>query len=199
MAGDKEAEVFDQPLLERFQNLSGLLSSEITHIQVTSDEPGSPPADRPLKIEAGRLATIDGLICSTPSPQRVRLAGKLDMIQHSDRHFSLQLESGQKVKGVAETVGQNELATHWGEDVVVHGTASFRPSGTVLLVAADEIEEADASASVWSRMPKPVLHRLDESTLHQKQGPRSGLNAIYGQWPGNETDEEIADALAGIS
>ncbi len=35
--------------------------------------------------------------------------------------------------------------------------------------------------------------------LHKRQGPRSGVAAIIGRWPGDETDEEIDKALAAIS
>jgi hypothetical protein len=31
------------------------------------------------------------------------------------------------------------------------------------------------------------------------QGPRSGINAIFGRWPGDESDEEIMEALERLS
>ena len=40
--------------------------------------------------------------------------------------------------------------------------------------------------------------RLAQSALHQPQTPETGLGAIIGKWPGDETDEEIAEALQGL-
>ena len=38
-----------------------------------------------------------------------------------------------------------------------------------------------------------------QSDFRQPQGPNSGLNAILGQWPGDETDDEIAAELERLS
>jgi hypothetical protein len=35
--------------------------------------------------------------------------------------------------------------------------------------------------------------------LVERQGPRTGVNAIFGHWPGEESDEEIASGFEGIS
>ena len=199
LEGDEESESFDQALLERFKELAHIVDDEIDTIEITTDEPGSSIEGASLRIGPERFATIDRLIQKTPPSQRTRLAGKLNMIRHHDRMFALQLESGETVKGVAESLAVDDLSAHWGEDVIVHGRASFRPSGAVLRVEADAIEEAKGSTALWSCMPKPVFHNLPEGDLREKQGPRSGLNAIYGKWPGGETDEEIAEALAEIS
>jgi hypothetical protein len=44
-----------------------------------------------------------------------------------------------------------------------------------------------------------ILKKFDRSILHQPQGPDSGLNAVMGKWPGDETDEEILALLEEMS
>ena len=44
-----------------------------------------------------------------------------------------------------------------------------------------------------------ILKKFDRSVLHQPQGPDSGLNAVMGKWPGDETDEEILALLEKLS
>jgi hypothetical protein len=44
-----------------------------------------------------------------------------------------------------------------------------------------------------------VLKKFDRSLLHQPQGPNSGLNAVMGKWPGDETEEEILALLEELS
>ena len=95
-----------------------------------------------------------------------------------------------------------------GDEVSVHehrktgfcaGTAFFRPSGSLLRIEADSIEPAGLESAVWSRVPAPLFRGADGSSLRQPQGIRSGLNAIIGRWPGDETEEELAAALRELS
>lgn len=54
-------------------------------------------------------------------------------------------------------------------------------------------EEKDRGAE------KILVRKLDPRTLHQPQGPDSGINAIIGRWPGDESDEEIIALLDELS
>jgi hypothetical protein len=40
---------------------------------------------------------------------------------------------------------------------------------------------------------------MDLKALHVPQGPDSGINAIIGKWPGDESDEEIFALLEELS
>ncbi|HEY2292673.1 MAG TPA: hypothetical protein VGM86_18385 [Thermoanaerobaculia bacterium] len=62
-------------------------------------------------------------------------------------------------------------------------------------------DPADPEMNVEER-PTPrsgILKKFDRSVLHQPQGPDSGLNAVMGKWPGDETDEEILALLEEMS
>jgi len=138
-----------------------------------------------------------------PPDQHVRLAGKLDVLRHSDRMFTLILESGAHVRGVV-TGGDNVDLSPWGElwgrDVVVTGVAKFRPSGSALQIEAERIERADVrDLSLWSAEPRPIFDVLDERVLRQPQGPRSGVDVIFGQLADVESDGDIIEALDRLS
>jgi hypothetical protein len=45
----------------------------------------------------------------------------------------------------------------------------------------------------------PLVRKLDLKALHQPQGPDSGLNAVMGKWPGDESEEEILALLEEMS
>lgn len=46
----------------------------------------------------------------------------------------------------------------------------------------------------------PVLvGKLDLEALRVPQGPDSGINAIIGKWPGDESDEQILALLEELS
>jgi hypothetical protein len=44
-----------------------------------------------------------------------------------------------------------------------------------------------------------ILGKFDYSVLHQPQEPDSGMNALFGKWPGDESDEEILALLEEMS
>jgi hypothetical protein len=48
-------------------------------------------------------------------------------------------------------------------------------------------------------LKRPIVGKLDLDALHQPQGPDSGINAIIGKWPGDESDEEILALLEELS
>jgi hypothetical protein len=133
-----------------------------------------------------------------PREQRVRVAGRLDTIRCSDRLFTLKLESGVTLRGIAEGVPPETLAGLFGKRVTVSAMATFRPSGRVLKLQADRIEPGGDDFSLWSVEPRP-LWGAAEPSVRQPQGPHSGINAIIGRWPGNESEAEISAALEVLS
>ncbi len=148
-------------------------------------------ADSALRLrEAGLRVT----------PQRVMIAGKLDAIRDHDHMFTLILPDGKTIKGFAEEIKAEALASFFGKDAVVSGLAHFRPSGSMLRVEADRIETPkEHDLEIFGAEPKTLGAPLDACSYDQPQGPRSGINAIIGEWPGDETDEELTEFLESLS
>lgn len=194
-AGRSDSDLFDQPLLSTFRRFDRILSSGFSFIELTNGDGRHPP----VVIDADSIAAVDRLIHSTPAPQRARVSGTLDTIRHSDRMFTLLLEGGKAAKGIAEGLAAKQLAELFGQSVVVSGTAVFRASGGLLRIEAEAIEPAGSDAAVWARVPAPLFRIMDAASLREPQGPRSGVNAVIGHWPGDESDEEIATALRELS
>lgn len=110
------------------------------------------------------------------------------------------LEDGTHLKGSATGLGSGHLAQFFGQPVVVEGSAEFQPSGRVQRIEAEMVELATLQdLSLWGRAPRPSFRQLSEPVLSQAQGPRSGINAIVGKWPGTESYEEFLQTVAEIS
>jgi hypothetical protein len=195
VGGRSDSDLFDQPLLSVFRRFDRILTAGFSSIELTN---GRTLADR-VVVDCDSVAAVDRMIRTTPEPQRARVAGTLDTIRHSDRMFTLLLDDGKAVKGIADGFAAEQLADLFGQSVTVAGTAIFRPSGALLRIEADSIERAGPEAAVWSRVPAPLFGGVDVPSLRQPQGLRSGVNAIIGRWPGEETEEEIAMALRELS
>jgi len=187
--------LFDQPLLSTFRRFERVLASGFVSIELTNGRKNAPR----VIVNRDSVATVERLIRTTPQPQRTRLSGTLDTIRHSDRMFTLLMDDGKAAKGIAEGVAAEQLAGLFGQRVVVAGTAVFRPSGALLRIEADAIDAAGADAAIWSRIPTPLFRDLEAATLRLPQGPRSGVNALIGRWPGEESEEEVAAALRELS
>jgi hypothetical protein len=131
----------------------------------------------------------------------VIVAGTLDAIRHSDRLFTLVMPAGEKIRGVlvGDEADVETLRRLFGRKVLVHGLACFRASSRVLRLEAERLEPATGDVSLWETMPLPTSARLDARNLHKPQGPRTGVNAVFGKWPGDETDEEIERLLQELS
>jgi hypothetical protein len=46
---------------------------------------------------------------------------------------------------------------------------------------------------------RSLVGTIDLKALHVPQGPKSGINAIIGKWPGNESEEEVLAMLEELS
>ncbi|WNG26538.1 hypothetical protein F0U62_22860 [Cystobacter fuscus] len=192
LAGATDSDTFDEGLVETFSAFARLFEQGVEAIEIVNG--------RIIPIDSEGIERVIRLRRQIPAPQAVRIAGTLDTIRHSDRVFTLVLESGAVLKGVAERLEATRMASLFGKQVVVSGMAVFRPSGSISRIDVEQMQEASAQElSLWSRLPRPLRVLLDTRSLRVAQDERSGFNAIYGQWPGDESEEELVAALEGLS
>jgi hypothetical protein len=192
--GQLESDAYDDGLIRTFEEFSRVLRHGVEALEVGDGQT--------VRIDAASVEGFGRLRRAIPPDQRVRLAGRLDTLRHSDRMFTLILETGTQVRGVVtgEGVDLATLGTLWGQEAVVTGVAKFRPSGSMLRVEAERIERAEArDLELWGAAPRPIFGLLDERELRQPQGPRSGVNAVFGRLAGLDTDEDIIEALDRLS
>lgn len=185
----EDSERYDSGLLHRVGLLSGAaLKRGINSIVLLGDRLS---AASPPRINSALAQSAKHLYRETPAPKRVRIAGKLDMIRDSDRVFNLILDAGERLRAVWTGGDTAELADYFKKSIVISGTAVFRPSGTLLRVDAEAIAMAGAKDSFFSTMPKPAIRK--PAVLRDRK--KSGLAEVFGKWPGNESEEELLQAL----
>lgn len=185
-----ESDRLDDGLVGTFEQLGRVLRHDVATIELEHV--------RPLRIERETIETFRRLRRAFPPDQRVVVAGKLDLLRHRDRVFTIILETGAMLRGVlaSEDIDLSKLGSLWGQSAIVSGVAKFRPSGSVLRIDAEQVKAAGpGEMAVWSQPPHPLLGSLDVRALHHPQGPRSGVAAIFGQWPGDESEDEFRRAL----
>lgn len=135
-----------------------------------------------------------------PAPRQVKVAGKLNAITVSDCTFVIIAEQHSLIKGIAKSIDQKTLSSLLNKDVLVSGIAHFTSTGEVLTLEAEQITIAKThDLKIWGKVPTPLFRSFKLSDFKVPQGPDSGMSAIYGTWPGDETDEEILKALEELS
>lgn len=154
------------------------------------------PGDAPPMLDAGVAECAIDLYRETPVPRRARVAGKLDMIRDSDCVFVMLLDDGTRIRGLwADTNTMVSLGALFGKFILAEGQAVFRPSGSLLRLEADAMELAREGDRFFSKAPTATSGQALSDRVRQRQGPNTGAAAIYGKWPGDESEEELLAAL----
>lgn len=196
LSGDQRAELYDAGLLETVGRLGSVFGQGIATVTFVTES----RSRGAVRLTPDALPHFRNLEATIPPPRQVKAAGYLDGIRHSDHTFSLRLRGeARALRGVAKEDHRRDLQEMWGKAALVSGLAYFTASGGIQRIEAKRIKAAsDRDLQVWS-MPEPVALVGSVARFRVEQGPRSGLGAILGRWPGDESDEEIAEALERMS
>jgi len=117
------------------------------------------------------------------------------MIRDSTNSFAIKLKDGQEVRGVLMDGEIAKVTALFRQEVLVLGKAIYRPSGKLLRIDADDVIVAGERDQFFSSVPKPRRSRYDLREVLREQHHKKGISAIFGKWPGDETDEQIAEAM----
>lgn len=192
-----DSDTFDPQLLHQVAKFRRFFKSgPFSAFRISGSEPN---ATREIEVTLKTTKNSLKLYGNTPTPQRTRLVGNLDGLEASTQRFLLLLDSGERVSGVYPEELSDRLRELWQKRVLVLGTSVFRASGNLLRVEAESIEDGANAASLFSTPPVASSSRLDANRLRKPQGTRSGMAAIMGRWPGDETEQEIEEALEQLS
>jgi hypothetical protein len=192
----RDSERFDSRILERLASFrKPVFGHGVDEIVLGGDRL---PLDKPPRIDR-RISDLAAMLHKeTPAPVRARVAGKLEMVRATDKLFSLVLQDGQRVRGIWLGEAVDPLHELLGGEVVANGTVIFRPSGSVLRLDAETLDPAKASDSFFSKLPRPDDRTVPHSELLRPQTATSGMTAVFGKWPGDESEEETLQTLAEI-
>ncbi len=191
----QDSERFDSAVLARLIGLNKMSSRGIDSLRLAGHKLDEL---RQTDIDAAVIESARALYSDTPVSNRVRVTGHLDMIRVSNRLFELVLPDHRHVRAVWTARDFVHLKDFLSKEVVIEGAAVYRPSGTLLRVDADAIRLSTERDAFFSTVPTPPTARLDWKSLRQVQTGQSGINAIWGTWDGDESDEDLLAALEEI-
>jgi hypothetical protein len=195
-AQNADSERFDRQLLDEIFGLRHVLNGTFREMAVAGVRHSGPQA---VVVTPSVVQIARSLYTNTPVPQQVRIAGKLDMLRASTQSFGVILDDGQEIRGVLTEGDVEQISPFLNRRVLVLGKAIYRPSGRLLRVDAEEVVEASGEERFFSTIPKPVWKMFDLRDTVREQQHKLGIAAVIGKWPGDETDEQIEEALKELS
>jgi len=195
-AQNADSERFDRPLLDRIAGFRKVLNGTFDELAIVGQQTAPQPT---AELTPAILECARSLYTNMPVPQRVRVVGKLDMIRASTQSFGVMLDDGQEVRGVLTTGDIRSISPLLNQRILVLGKAIYRASGKVLRIDAEEVSATHESGPFFSAIPKPIRKRFDFKEAASAPRHASGIAAIFGMWPGDETDDQIAQALKELS
>lgn len=185
---------FDPGLLRRIATYRRLLNRGIERIQMPDT---APPRRGHVDAEVVRAASE--LFAVTPAPRRSRVAGRLDVMGASQGVLKLDIRPGEMVTALWEGNEPIEnLRGLFNRDVVVEGTAVFRPSGSLLRIDADAIAPASAADDFFRQVPVATTVRDYQQLARLKPSEKSAYAHLLGFFPAEEPDEDFEAALAAL-
>jgi hypothetical protein len=194
--GRRDSDRFDTRVLRHLESLrEPVFHHGVDEVSLLG---GRLPDGSPPTLNANLSEIAVSLYRQTPAPVRARIAGRLDMIRSSDRVFALVLSNGQRVRGIWLGQDVETLRLHFGSEVVINGTVSYRPSGSVLRIDAQALDAASEADRLFSKLPPPAGPAMHPSDLYVPQTACAGMSAVFGKWPGDESDEDALRTLAEV-
>lgn len=125
--------------------------------------------------------------------------GTLDMIHYSTCAFAMKLKDGKEIHGVLDRPEMVDILTAYlNKKVLIVGKAIYRPSGAVLRIDAQHIEEDSRESDLFSRVPPPISQRPAVPGSRPIDHARNGISSFLGIWPGDETDQELLASLQDL-
>jgi hypothetical protein len=184
-----ESDYYDAGVLEGLLHLKQFFESEVKALEVEAE-------DRPHEnfiLDTQQLEKVDRIRQATPDPQAFILSGDLNAIEHSHRRFQLVLSNGHTIPGrLDETFLPVEgMREFWGRKVTVKGIVRFKPSRKIQLLEAHSIKRMEPGEELFEGMPsaQSEMEFVREAIKSSDKG--DWLNQIRGQWPGDESFEEL--------
>lgn len=189
--GSRDSERLDGGILTLLASTRNLFDRGPTRLKLARQ--GAAP--RVIEFEATAVRNFQTLADLTPAPRVERVVGVLDTLTYSTRTLVLKLEDGTDLRGGLGTALSLDTARSLlGHKAVVEGSMTFKASGRPLRIEADYMALASERDEVWARMP-----RGETGTAPHLLAPGGDLTSFFGQWPGDETDEEAFAALDELS
>ncbi|GGD54192.1 hypothetical protein GCM10011514_17970 [Emticicia aquatilis] len=187
---DKDYEWVDKPLLKKLSDFKSLFLTDSETIQFSNR--GSIPE---LILKKNDFDKINSIQESIPEAQFAVISGKLDTLKYSASRILVETNEG-FVNGIlSEDISTEEISKYWGKDITLTGTAHYKPNARLSFIEVERVFPMEESNLFFNKIPK--TENIEQQIKRQLSEKKhfNYLSEIVGQWPGEESFEEILTQL----
>ncbi len=186
-----EVAYLDKPLLKKLKAFEKIFISPSETI--TFSNKGSISDFQLHKKDFKKIKVLEE---SMPEPQEIIINGIVDELKYSKLRVSIATKEG-SVHGVLndENFEPESISKYWGKEVTIAGSAYYHPNGKMSFIYIERIFEPAQADKYFSKLSKKET--VEQQILRQQKQLKNQNNLadIVGQWPGDESIEEILNTL----
>ena len=186
----EDASQLDKALLKKLKHFEKVFVSDDE--SVTMANSGSIPT---LNLKKTDFKKIQILEDSIPEPHEIIINGVVDELKFSKSRVVITTSDG-IVNGIlSEDLEPHEISKYWGKELTISGNAHYLPSGKMSFVYIERLFEPTQADRYFSKPSKKetVEQQIQRQQKHLKA--HNLLGEIIGQWPGDESIDEILNTL----
>ena len=187
---DEETNQLDKPLLKRLKDFKKVFLSDDERVFISNQ--GSIPE---LELKRSDFKKIGNLEQSIPEPQEIIINGVVEELKFSKLRVGIKTKDGLVNAVLSEELEPVDISKYWGKELTIAGRLHFQPSGNPSFIYIERIFSPDISDKYFSKSPKKanVEQQIQNKLKHQKH--TNFLDEIIGQWPDDESIEDILKDL----
>jgi hypothetical protein len=186
----EEYDFLDKPLLKKLKSFQRAFSSSKELITISNR--GSIPE---IELRKDDFKKINILEERFPEPKDIIINGIVDELKYSKSRVAINTKEGIVNAVFSDDFDTDEIARYWGKNLTIRGRSHYQPSGKLSFVFIEQIFEPTQNDTYFSKRPSKETVEQQIIKQHKNFKHKNHLSEIIGEWPGNETIEEILNDL----
>jgi hypothetical protein len=187
---NEDSTFLDKPLLKKLKDFKKVFVSNDELLTISNQ--GSIPEITLRKSDFRKIGILED---SFPEPQETVINGVVEELKYSKLRVGIATKQGLVNAVLSEELEPMDISKYWGKELTIAGRMHFLPSGKPSFIYIERIFNPDESDDYFSN---PVNKLNIEQQIQKKiksQKHTNLLGVIVGQWPGDESIEDILKDL----
>lgn len=187
---NEDSTFLDKPLLKRLKDFKKVFISKDELLTISNQ--GTIPEITLKRSDFKRIGILEE---SIPEPQEIVINGVVEELKYSKLRVGIATKEGLVHAILSEELEPVDISKYWGKELTISGRMHFLPSGRPSFIY---IERIFAPGEFDDYFSKPINKLTIEQQIQKKlkqQRHTNFLSEFVGQWPGEESIDEILKDL----
>lgn len=181
----------DEPILIELVKFKHFFKNKNERIMLANRS--STPA---IVLSPEKINEIEQLYKTLPSPQKTIVAGFIDEMKFTREQVILTTLDHHKIVVLVAKSDFSRLKEFFGRPVILEGIAHFKSGGQLSFIKMERFGDANENTlKLFSKKPHKTTTQRQIALQLRQEKEANPLSNIIGQWPGDESLEELLHML----